>query len=146
MAFRSDLIAFNCIALGRFAHCFKGNATSLRCFIPLLWFSFSSILWAISLIFSRQTANCQTCKKLRSTNMGLMAIAIVFLSANYLLFLIGLSQTSPANTQVFNPISSGDDGIWEPWLFLKNVYTLYQWMGLGVLTLGFFTLLSRAIN
>ncbi|CBN54619.1 MULTISPECIES: DMT family transporter [Kamptonema] len=99
------------------------------------WFRFlvSFGLLALYLAARQQLPDLQ---KLRATNMGLMAIAIVFLSANYLLFLIGLSQTSPANTQVLIQLAPVMMGLGALVIF-KERYTLHQWIGLGVLTLGF---------
>ncbi|HLO49649.1 MAG TPA: DMT family transporter [Kamptonema sp.] len=99
------------------------------------WFRFivSFGLLAVYLATRQQLPELQ---KLRTTNLGLIAIAIIFLSANYLLFLIGLSQTSPANTQVLiqlAPVLMGLGGL----AIFKEHYTLQQWIGLGVLTLGF---------
>lgn len=75
-------------------------------------------------------------EKLRSTPLGLLAIAIVFLAINYLLYLVGLSQTSPANAQVLiqlAPVLMGLGGL----VVFKEHYTLRQWVGLSILTLGF---------
>lgn len=99
------------------------------------WFRFlvSFGLLAVYLAARQQLPDLQ---KLRATNLGLVAIAILFLSGNYLLFLIGLSQTSPANTQVLiqlAPVLMGLGGL----AIFKERYTLQQWIGLGVLTLGF---------
>jgi len=99
------------------------------------WFRFlvSFGLLAVYLTGRQQLPDLQ---KLRATNLGLVAIAIIFLSANYLLFLIGLSQTSPANTQVLiqlAPVLMGLGGL----VIFKERYTLRQWIGLGVLTIGF---------
>jgi len=75
-------------------------------------------------------------EKLRSLPLSLLAIACVFLALNYILYLLGLAYTTPANAQVLiqvAPVLMGLGGIY----IFKERYTLAQWTGLGVLTLGF---------
>lgn len=75
-------------------------------------------------------------EKLRSLPLSLLAIASIFLALNYILYLIGLAYTNPANAQVLiqlAPVLMGLGGIY----IFKEGYTLMQWTGLGVLTLGF---------
>lgn len=74
--------------------------------------------------------------ELRSPALGLLAIAIIFLGLNYLLFLQGLDQTSPANAQVLIQLAAVLFGLGAITVF-KERYTLRQWLGLGTLTLGF---------
>ncbi|MBD1831157.1 DMT family transporter [Cyanobacteria bacterium FACHB-472] len=99
------------------------------------WFRFlvSFGLLAIYLAARKQLPSVE---KLKTTPIGLLAIAILFLAANYILFLQGLQLTSPANTQVLiqmAPVLMGLGGL----AIFKERYTLRQWIGLGVLTLGF---------
>ncbi|MEP0883150.1 DMT family transporter [Trichocoleus sp. ST-U3] len=99
------------------------------------WFRFlvSFGLLAVYLAARRQLPPVE---KLRSTPLGLLAIAILFLAANYILFLQGLHQTSPANAQVLiqlAPVLMGLGGL----VVFKERYTLRQWIGLSVLTVGF---------
>ncbi len=75
-------------------------------------------------------------QKLRSASLGLLAIATVFLGVNYLLYLQGLAQTSPTNTQVLIQLAPVLMGLGALAIF-KERYTLHQWVGLGVLALGF---------
>lgn len=66
----------------------------------------------------------------------LLAIAIVFLASNYILFLEGLGLTSPSNTEVIiqlAPFLMGFGGL----IVFKERYTLTQWIGVSVLSLGF---------
>lgn len=74
--------------------------------------------------------------KLRSPSLILLAIATLFLGLNYLLFLQGLAQTSPANAQVLIQLAPVLFGLGAIAVF-KERYTLLQWLGLGTLTLGF---------
>lgn len=75
-------------------------------------------------------------EKLRSPSLAMLAIATVFLGLNYLLFLQGLVQTSPTTAEVLIQIAPVLMGVGAVTVF-KERYTLHQWVGLGVLTLGF---------
>jgi len=99
------------------------------------WFRFIVSFTLLALYLSARQ-ELPSLKKLKTVNWGLMAVAIIFLAANYILFLIGLSQTSPANTQVltqFAPVLMGLGAL----VVFKERYTRSQWIGLGVLSLGF---------
>lgn len=74
--------------------------------------------------------------RLKAASWGLMAIATLFLAINYLLFLQGLAQTSAANAQVLIQLAPVLMGLGAIAVF-KERYTLKQWFGLGLLTLGF---------
>jgi drug/metabolite transporter (DMT)-like permease len=99
------------------------------------WFRFLMAfgLLAVYLATRKQLPELQ---KLRSASLGLLAIATVFLGLNYLLFLQGLLQTSPTTSEVviqLAPILLSLGAL----VIFKERYTLPQWIGLGVLTLGF---------
>lgn len=99
------------------------------------WFRFLGS-FTVLFIYLAARQHLPAPQKLRSTPLGLLAIAIIFLAINYLLFLQGLVQTSPANAQVLiqlAPVLLGFGGL----VVFKEHYTLYQWAGVGVLTLGF---------
>ncbi len=74
-------------------------------------------------------------EKLRSASLGLLVIATIFLGLNYLLFLQGMVQTSPTNAQVLIQLAPVLMGLGALAVF-KERYTLHQWVGLGVLSLG----------
>jgi len=96
-------------------------------------FLFAFGLLAVYLTVRQQLPELQ---KLGSTALGLLAIATVFLGLNYLFFLQGLARTSPNNAEVLielGPVLLGLGAI----AVFKERYTLSQWMGMGVLTLGF---------
>ncbi len=98
------------------------------------WFRF---MMAFGLLAAYLAARKQlpTWQKLREASLGMLAIATVFLGLNYLLFLQGLAQTSPTTSEVIiqlAPVLLGFGGI----AVFKERYTLYQWVGLGILTLG----------
>lgn len=65
----------------------------------LTWFRFAIAfgLLAIYLALRRKLPSLQ---QLRSTSLGLLAIATIFLAVNYLLFLQGLALTSANNAEV----------------------------------------------
>ncbi len=84
-------------------------------------------------------ATCQKLpdvKKWRSMPWRLLGIATIFLAANYVLFLQGLALTSPTNAEVLIQLSPVLMGLGALAIFKEN-YTRLQWLGLGVLTLGF---------
>jgi drug/metabolite transporter (DMT)-like permease len=72
---------------------------------------------------------------LRLASWQLLAVAIIFLAANYILFLKGLALTSPANAEVIIQLAPLLMGFGSLILFRER-YTLRQWIGVGVLTLG----------
>jgi drug/metabolite transporter (DMT)-like permease len=86
-----------------------------------------------------------TLKELQATSGKLLAIAIIFLSTNYILFLIGLKLTSPANAQVLiqlAPVLMGFGGL----VIFKERYNLRQWIGVGTLTLGFILFFNEKLK
>ena len=99
------------------------------------WFRFlvSFVILAVYLAGRKQLP---TPEKLKMTPLGLLAIATIFLALNYILYLQGLALTTPANAQVLiqlAPVLMGLGGL----AIFKERYTLRQWIGLGILTLGF---------
>lgn len=101
----------------------------------LTWFRFLAAfgLLGVYLAVRKQLPEIQ---KLRSNSLKLLAIATIFLGLNYLFFLQGLAQTSPANAQVLIQLASVLFGLGAIAVF-KERYTLSQWLGFSVLTLGF---------
>jgi len=100
----------------------------------LTWFRFliSFGLLAIYLASRQQLPQLQ---KLRSAGLGLVVVATVFLGINYLLFVQGLTLTSPANAQVLiqlAPVLFGIGAI----AFFKERFNRYQLIGLSILVLG----------
>lgn len=75
-------------------------------------------------------------QKIREASFGLLAIATLFLGLNYLLFLQGLLLTSPTTSEVVIQLAPILLSIGALVIF-KERYTLPQWLGLGVLSLGF---------
>jgi drug/metabolite transporter (DMT)-like permease len=101
----------------------------------VIWFRFltSFLLLAIYLLFQQQLP---TLEQLRATSWQLLVVATIFLAANYFLFMQGLALTAPANAEVIIQLSSvllSFGGL----VIFNERYTLYQWLGVAVLTLGF---------
>lgn len=99
------------------------------------WFRF---LMAFSLLAAYLAAQKQlpTLDKLRSASLKLLAIATIFLGLNYLFFQQGLLQTSPTTAEVLIQLAPVLMGLGALAIF-KERYSLQQWIGLSVLTLGF---------
>jgi len=101
----------------------------------VIWFRFltSFILLAIYLSFQQQLP---TLEQIRATSWQLLVVATIFLAANYFLFMQGLALTAPANAEVIIQLSSVLLSFGGLVIFHER-YTLYQWLGVAVLTLGF---------
>ena len=99
------------------------------------WFRFL-IAFGLLAVYLAARQQLPELQKLRSNFLGLLAIAGVFLGLNYLFFLQGLAQTSPANAQVLIQLAPVLFGLGAIAIF-KERYTLRQWAGMGVLSLGF---------
>lgn len=90
-------------------------------------------LLAVYLLWRKQFPSRQNW---RDILWGLVAIACLFLLGNYLLFLIGLKQTSPGNAQLCFQCSTlffAGGGM----LIFREHYTRRQWLGVAVMILGF---------
>ena len=99
------------------------------------WFRFL-IAFSLLAIWLTLKGNFPTRENLKSKVIKLLAIAAFFLAANYILFLIGLKLTSPGNAQVLiqlAPVLLGFGSL----IIFKERYTILQWIGVGILTLGF---------
>lgn len=108
------------------------------------WFRFlvSFIILAIYLAIKKQLP---TVEKLRLISQKLLAIAIVFLALNYILYLQGLAMTAPANAQVLiqlAPVLMGLGGL----IIFQERYTLDQWAGVAGLTVGFVLFFNEQLN
>jgi drug/metabolite transporter (DMT)-like permease len=101
----------------------------------VIWFRFlmSFVLLGVYLSLRRQLP---TLEQLRSTSGKLLAISTIFLASNYFLFMQGLALTAAANAEVIIQLANvllGFGGL----VIFKEHYTLRQWLGVSVLTLGF---------
>ncbi|WP_042341664.1 DMT family transporter [Calothrix sp. PCC 7507] len=101
----------------------------------VIWFRFS-VSFGLLAIYLGVQGKLPTLERLRAASWKLLAIATIFLALNYLLFLQGLSLTSPANAEVIIQLSSLLLGLGGLVIF-KEHYQLRQWLGVSVLILGY---------
>ena len=99
------------------------------------WFRFL-VCFLLLGIFLAVRQQLPTLQKLRAASVNLFAIAIIFLAINYVLFLKGLSLTTPSTGEVLIQLAPIFMGLGALVIF-KERYTYRQWLGLGILTLGF---------
>ncbi|MGB5963080.1 MAG: DMT family transporter [Coleofasciculaceae cyanobacterium] len=99
------------------------------------WFRFG-MAFVLLFIYLASRKQLPKLAQLRSASLGLLAIATLFLGGNYLLFLKGLLLTSPTTAEVIiqlAPILLSMGAL----VIFKERYTLPQWLGLSILSLGF---------
>jgi drug/metabolite transporter (DMT)-like permease len=101
----------------------------------VIWFRFL-VCFVLLGIFLAARQQLPTPENLRATPLGLLAIAIVFLAINYLLFMKGLEQTSPSNGQVLMQLAPVSMGLGALVIF-KERFNPRQWVGLAILAVGF---------
>ncbi|MTJ07757.1 DMT family transporter [Anabaena sp. UHCC 0204] len=101
----------------------------------IVWFRFLTafLLLAIYLFVKKKLP---TLAELRATSWQLLVVATIFLAANYFLFMQGLAFTAPANAEVIIQLSSVLLSFGGLVIFHER-YTLYQWLGVGILASGF---------
>ncbi|MFM5981228.1 MAG: DMT family transporter [Sphaerospermopsis kisseleviana] len=110
----------------------------------VIWFRFlmSFILLAVYLSVQKKLP---TIEQLRSSSGKLLAIATIFLGGNYFLFMQGLALTTAGNAEVIIQLSTvllGFGGL----VIFRERYTLWQWFGVSVLTLGFLLFFKAQIT
>ncbi|BAZ32735.1 hypothetical protein NIES4074_52420 [Cylindrospermum sp. NIES-4074] len=101
----------------------------------VVWFRFL-VSFALLAIYLGVTGKLPTYPQLRSASGKLLAIAIISLASNYFLFMQGLKLTAPTNAEVLIQLATvllGFGGL----VVFRERYTLGQWLGVSVLTLGF---------
>jgi drug/metabolite transporter (DMT)-like permease len=99
------------------------------------WFRFLVSFWLLAIYLGVKGQLGKARYKLGRTRLDLLAIATLFLAANYLFYLKGLQDTSPANAQVIiqlAPVMMGMGGL----IVFKERYTMRQWLALITLLLG----------
>jgi drug/metabolite transporter (DMT)-like permease len=99
------------------------------------WFRFLVSFWLLAIYLGVKGQLGLGRRKLGQARLDLLAIATLFLAANYLFYLKGLQDTSPTNAQVIiqlAPVMMGIGGL----IIFKERYTLQQWGALGTLLLG----------
>lgn len=99
------------------------------------WFRFV-LSFSLLAIYLGTKGKLPKLSQISRSNWFLLTMATVFLGSNYILFLKGLALTSPANAEVviqLAPLLMGFGGL----VIFKERYSIYQWLGVGILTLGF---------
>ncbi|MBW4605263.1 MAG: DMT family transporter [Calothrix sp. FI2-JRJ7] len=108
------------------------------------WFRFL-LSFSLLTIYLAARGKLPTLKQLRATSWKLLSAAIIFLAANYILFLKGLALTSPANAQVIiqlAPLLMSFGGL----LIFRERYSWRQWCGVGILTIGLALFFHEKLN
>jgi drug/metabolite transporter (DMT)-like permease len=99
------------------------------------WFRFLMSFWLLAIYLGVKGELGAARRKVGRSRWDFLAIATVFLAANYVLFLKGLQDTSPTNSQVIiqlAPVVMGMGGLW----IFKERYTAQQWLGLMGMMFG----------
>ncbi|MFM6128806.1 MAG: DMT family transporter [Sphaerospermopsis kisseleviana] len=101
----------------------------------IIWFRFvlSFVILAIYLQINQKFPNG---KMLLGFQGKLLLVATVFLAINYWLFLYGLAETTPTNSQVLIQLGPAFLGLGGLAIF-KETYSKIQWASLSFLTFGF---------
>lgn len=100
----------------------------------LTWFRFLIAGLGLAL-FLRQRGALPPLRDLSRGEWGLLAVATVGLASNYVLFLIGLEMTTPANVQILMQLSPLMLALGGIAIFGERLSRL-QWIGFGTLTAG----------
>ncbi|WP_017651359.1 DMT family transporter [Fortiea contorta] len=101
----------------------------------VIWFRFL-VSFGLLAIYLAARGQLPQLAQLRSSSGKLLAIATIFLGLNYLLFMQGLSLTSPANAEVIIQLSTlllGFGGL----VVFKEHYQPRQWLGVAVMVSGY---------
>ncbi|MFM7363188.1 MAG: DMT family transporter [Cuspidothrix sp.] len=101
----------------------------------VVWFRFF-ISFVVLGIYLFSQHKLPTLAQLRASNWQLLSVSILGLAGNYFLFVQGLKLTSAANAEVIIQLAGvllSCGGL----IIFHERYTLYQWIGVAILTLGF---------
>jgi drug/metabolite transporter (DMT)-like permease len=101
----------------------------------VIWFRFL-VSFALLAVYLGMRGNLPKLKQLQANSWKLLAIATLMLASNYFLFMQGLALTSPANAEVIIQLATllfGFGGL----IVFQERYNFFQWLGVGVLTLGY---------
>ena len=102
----------------------------------IIWFRFSVAFGVLGAYLAFRNQLPARRKLQQWQTLLLLLAATGFLGIHYLLFLQGIALTSPANAELFDqlgPVLIGLGGL----AIFKERYTLTQWAGLSIFTLGF---------
>jgi drug/metabolite transporter (DMT)-like permease len=101
----------------------------------VIWFRFL-MSFVLLMIYLYVQQKLPTLEQLQTNSRKLLAIATIFLAANYFFFMQGLALAGAVNAEVIIQLAAvllGFGGL----VIFKERYTLRQWFGVSVLTLGF---------
>jgi drug/metabolite transporter (DMT)-like permease len=101
----------------------------------VIWFRFL-MSFVLLMIYLYVQQKLPTLEQLQTNSRKLLAIATIFLAANYFFFMQGLALAGAVNAEVIIQLATvllGFGGL----VIFKERYTLRQWFGVSVLTLGF---------
>ena len=101
----------------------------------VIWFRFL-MSFVLLMIYLYVQKKLPTLEQLETNSRKLLAIATIFLAANYFFFMQGLALAGAVNAEVIIQLAAvllGFGGL----VIFKERYTLRQWFGVSVLTLGF---------
>ncbi len=101
----------------------------------IVWFRFLTAFTCLTLYLAQHQA-FPPLGKLSPNTWRLLAIAAVGLPSNYILFMLGLVQTSPTNAQIVTQLAPILLGLMALVLFRER-YSFWQWLGLGIFAVGF---------
>ncbi|MEH2067489.1 MAG: DMT family transporter [Nostoc sp.] len=110
----------------------------------VIWFRFL-VSFVLLFIYLGIRGKLPKLEQLRSNSGKLLAIATLFLAINYFLFMQGLALTSPANAEVLIQLAAVLLGLGGLVIF-KERYRLYQWIGVSVLTWGYFLFFKEQLT
>jgi drug/metabolite transporter (DMT)-like permease len=99
------------------------------------WFRFATAFILLGGYLAKQ-GNLPKVSQLRSVPIYLLAIAILGLTGNYIFFVLGLKATSPSHAEVLIQLAGVFLSLGGLVIF-KERYNRYQWMGVGLLSVGF---------
>jgi drug/metabolite transporter (DMT)-like permease len=111
----------------------------------LSWFRFLVSFTLLTTYLARRGQLPQWQKLLSPDVLKLLVTSALFLGANYLLFVQGLAQTSPATAEVLMqcaPVLLSLGGL----IVFKERYTFSQWLGVGVLSVGMTLFFHQQLN
>ncbi len=110
----------------------------------LTWFRFL-IAAVISLLWLAYRGGLSVFMKLRRSLWALLLVAAVMLTANYILYLLGLERTTPASAQVFIQLAPMLMALGSLAWFGER-YGLVQWVGFVTLVAGLALFFSNQLG
>jgi len=110
----------------------------------IVWFRFSLAFVLLgAYLFTQKKLPTQ--QQIFSAPIKLLIITTIFLCGNYVLFMQGIALTTANNTEVLIQLAGVLFGLGGLVIF-KERYTLWQWLGISILTLGFLLFFKSQIS